>query len=180
MRTSMVPLLIEGYITVQRTAIGLGDSFFGFTRRLSRRKSWKKALAISLTNECWKTILENYEESWHFPLASFVYEKVKRNSKRAGPTEHSCHLTSVLDLSPTSLWCMVSQSSPQLVTHVWQVPRPYSHQVVEYRIDLTKGTFTLLYNITNNIYPGPQDLVRQSYMLSNRGWAKNIQKITLT
>ena len=28
-------------------------------------------------------------------------------------------------------------------------------------IDLTEGTFTLLYNITNNIYPGPHDLVRQ-------------------
>ena len=37
--------------------------------------------------------------------------------------------------------------------------QPLTHQVVEYRIDLTKGTYTLL---TPTIYPGSNDLVRQS------------------
>ena len=35
-----------------------------------------------------------------------------------------------------------------------------THQVVEYRIDLTKGTFTLL---KPTIYPGSNDLVRHSH-----------------
>jgi len=39
-----VLILIGGYITIQRTAIGLGDLFFGFARYLPRRKSWKKVL----------------------------------------------------------------------------------------------------------------------------------------
>jgi hypothetical protein len=34
-----------------------------------------------------------------------------------------------------------------------------THQVVEYRIDLTKGTYTLL------IYPGSNDLVRQIWAI---------------
>ena len=37
-------------------------------------------------------------------------------------------------------------------------PTIQSHQVVEYRIDLTEGAFTLL---KPTIYPGPHDLVRQ-------------------
>ncbi len=36
-----------------------------------------------------------------------------------------------------------------------------THQVVEYRIDLTEGTFTLL---KPTIYPGPHDLVRHSLL----------------
>ena len=61
------------------------------------------------------------------------------------------------DLSPISLWCMVSQWSPRL-SHPWQVPQSLTHQVVEYRINHTKGTFTLL---KSTIYPGPNDLVGQ-------------------
>jgi hypothetical protein len=39
------------------------------------------------------------------------------------------------------------------------VPQSLTHQVVEYRINLTKSTFTL---IKPTIYPGPHDLVRHS------------------
>ena len=51
-----IPLDLNwGGNAVQRTANGLVDSFFVFTRRLSRRKSWKKVLAISAN----KRVLEN-------------------------------------------------------------------------------------------------------------------------
>jgi hypothetical protein len=52
--TKTTKILIEEDITVRRTANGLGESFFGFTRYLPRRKSWRKDVAIS-TN---KRVLE--------------------------------------------------------------------------------------------------------------------------
>jgi hypothetical protein len=91
----------------------------GSTRYLLGESHERKVFAFKLTNECWKTFSENYEESWHFPLASFVYKKVKRNNKRAGPTEYSCHLTSVwiFPQQVCDIWC--HNRVPDWVTHVW-------------------------------------------------------------
>jgi len=66
---------------------------------------------------------------------------------------------------------MVSQSSPRL-SHPWYVPQSLTHQVVEYRISLTEGTYTLL---KPTLYPGSNDLVRHKcaeVYSTSFGWAK--------
>ena len=53
-------ILIEDGFTVWRDSEWCS---WGLARYLPRRKSWRKFEQFRLTNECWKTFSENYEES---------------------------------------------------------------------------------------------------------------------
>ena len=97
-------VLIEEDFTVWRTANGLGESLSVLLDIYLGESLGESCFLFLLTNECWKLFSENYEESWHFPLASFVYKKVKRNVK-------ACWANRTFGVLFGSL---VSQSSPRL------------------------------------------------------------------